>query len=106
VGSRPRLRAVLAGLAVAGRTGTLAGRFTGTALVDRLRAKTGHISGVVGLVGVVAPGVRFAFLANGDFSTATGESLQDRVGAALAAYLDAPDEPGLVPAPQRSGQNP
>jgi len=106
VASRPRLHAVLDGLAIAGRTGTLVGRFGGTALVDRLRAKTGHISGVVGLAGVVAPGARFAFVANGDFSTATGESLQDRIGAAVAAYLDAPGEPGLVPAPRPSGDTP
>ena len=52
LGRRSRMRAILDGLAVAGRTGTLATRFAGGPLVDRLRAKTGHISGVVGLAGV------------------------------------------------------
>jgi D-alanyl-D-alanine carboxypeptidase/D-alanyl-D-alanine-endopeptidase (penicillin-binding protein 4) len=99
LGARPRLHALLDGLAVADRTGTLAGRFAGTPLVDRLRAKTGHIKGVVGLAGFIAPGARFAFLANGDFSTDTGELLQDRIATAIDTYLDASGPTGLVPPP-------
>jgi D-alanyl-D-alanine carboxypeptidase/D-alanyl-D-alanine-endopeptidase (penicillin-binding protein 4) len=97
--ARPRLRAIADGLAVAGRTGTLATRFTGTALVDRLWAKTGHITGVVGLAGLVAPNTRFAFVANGGFSTETGEQLQDAVAVAIANALDSSGPAGLVPAP-------
>jgi len=99
LGARPRLHALLDGLAVADRTGTLAGRFAGTPLVGRLRAKTGHIAGVVGLAGFIAPGARFAFVANGDFSTETGELLQDRIATAISTYLDATGPPGLVPPP-------
>ena len=97
--ARPQLHAIGDGLAVASRTGTLAGRFAGSPLVDRLRAKTGHITGVVGLAGFIAPGARFAFVANGDFSTDTGELLQDRVATAIGTYLDASGPPGLVPPP-------
>jgi D-alanyl-D-alanine carboxypeptidase len=99
--ARPRLHAILDGLAVADRTGTLATRFGGTSLVGRLRAKTGHIDGVVGLAGLIAPGARFAFVANGDFSTDTGMMLQDQVAAAIAGYLGAQGPPGLVPPPLR-----
>jgi serine-type D-Ala-D-Ala carboxypeptidase/endopeptidase (penicillin-binding protein 4) len=103
LGAQPRFSAVVDGLPIAGRTGTLAGRFGGTTLVGRLRAKTGHIDGVVGLAGVVGAhprrAERFAFLANGNFSTATGESLQDQTGEAIGRYLDEPDPRNLVPAP-------
>jgi D-alanyl-D-alanine carboxypeptidase/D-alanyl-D-alanine-endopeptidase (penicillin-binding protein 4) len=98
--ARARFHAIDAGLAVAGHTGTLAPRFVGTPLAGRLRAKTGHIDGVVGLAGVIAPGARFVFVANGGFSTDTGASLQDQVAAAIGTYLDAPAPSGLVPAPK------
>ena len=99
------LTAIDHGLPVAGRTGTLTFRFTGTTLVGRLRAKTGHIDGVVGLSGLidatrgstVAP--RFAFIASGTFSTDEGAQLQDEIGAAIGAYPDAPTPAELVPAP-------
>jgi D-alanyl-D-alanine carboxypeptidase len=98
---RPKLAAVDTGLAVAGQTGTLADRFVGTPLAGRLRAKTGHIDGVVGLAGVVAPGARFAFVANGDFREEDGARMQDAVGNAVGTYLDSQGPPGLVPAPAR-----
>jgi D-alanyl-D-alanine carboxypeptidase/D-alanyl-D-alanine-endopeptidase (penicillin-binding protein 4) len=98
---RARFTAVDTGLAIAGRTGTLAERFVGTPLSGRLRAKTGHIDGVVGLAGVVAPGARFAFVANGDFRTEDGARMQDAVGNAIGTYLDSPGPSGLVPAPER-----
>ncbi len=107
LGSQPKFSAILTGLPVAGRTGTLIGRFDGTSLFGRLRAKTGHIDGVVGLAGIIAgmpphdaQNVRFSFMANGNFSTADGETLQDRVAEAIGGYLDAPAEPHLVPAPR------
>jgi D-alanyl-D-alanine carboxypeptidase/D-alanyl-D-alanine-endopeptidase (penicillin-binding protein 4) len=105
--SQPKFSAIDRGLPVAGRTGTLFGRFGGTSLVGRLRAKTGHIDKVVGLAGVIdpsangaTPGAHFAFIANGDFSTDGGESLQDQVAGAISAYLDAPVAPGSVPPPR------
>jgi D-alanyl-D-alanine carboxypeptidase/D-alanyl-D-alanine-endopeptidase (penicillin-binding protein 4) len=109
--SRTKLAAVDRGLPIAGQTGTLAPRFTGTPLAGRLRAKTGHIDGVVGLTGLVdaatgsdvAP--RFAFLANGTFSTSEGEQLQDQIGAVIGAYPDAPTPAELVPAPESSGDS-
>jgi D-alanyl-D-alanine carboxypeptidase/D-alanyl-D-alanine-endopeptidase (penicillin-binding protein 4) len=99
--ARPKLAAVDAGLAIAGQTGTLADRFVGTPLAGRLRAKTGHIDGVVGLAGVVTPGARFAFVANGDFREEDGARMQDAVGNAVGTYLDSQGPPGLVPAPVR-----
>jgi D-alanyl-D-alanine carboxypeptidase/D-alanyl-D-alanine-endopeptidase (penicillin-binding protein 4) len=96
------------GLAIAGRTGTLASRFAGTPLEGRLRATTGHISGVVGLVGVIDGGPqrvdpRFAFVANGTFSTDGGAILQDEIATAIGAYPDAPTPSALVPAPRGPG---
>jgi len=106
--ARPPFTAIDKGLPVAGRTGTLALRFGGTSLVDRLRAKTGHIDGVVGLAGVIDGGARgteprFAFVADGTFSTDGGAQLQDEIAAAIGAYPDAPSPAELVPAPQPTG---
>ena len=109
LGARPAFRAIDRGLPIAGQTGTLTLRFTGTPLVGRLRAKTGHIDGAVGLAGVIdgATGAgaapRFAFVANGTFTTEAGEQLQDEISAAIGAYPDAPTPSELVPAPQSSG---
>jgi len=112
LGTQAKFAPLMQGLPVAGQSGTLAGRLVGTSLAGRLRAKTGHIDGVVGLAGVVdaATGaghrsgddglVRFAFLANGDFSTAVGETLQDQVAETIGDYLDAPIPVDLVPAPR------
>jgi D-alanyl-D-alanine carboxypeptidase/D-alanyl-D-alanine-endopeptidase (penicillin-binding protein 4) len=97
--NRPKFAALDRGLAVAGQTGTLATRFVGTPLAGRLRAKTGHIDGVVGLAGVVSPGARFAFVANGDFLTEDGARMQDAVGNAVGTYVDSEGPPGLVPPP-------
>jgi D-alanyl-D-alanine carboxypeptidase/D-alanyl-D-alanine-endopeptidase (penicillin-binding protein 4) len=102
LGSRPPYRALRVGLPIAAQTGTLATRFLGDPLAGKLRAKTGHIDGVVGLAGVVPTGdgeLTFAFIANGDFSTAGGESLQDQVAHLVASYPVVPDPASLVPAP-------
>jgi D-alanyl-D-alanine carboxypeptidase/D-alanyl-D-alanine-endopeptidase (penicillin-binding protein 4) len=98
---RGKFVAIDRGLPVAGRTGTLALRFQGDALAGVLRAKTGSINGVVGLTGTIdaGPRPRFAFLANGSFSTAAGARLQDDVAHAVARYPDASNTAMLVPEP-------
>jgi D-alanyl-D-alanine carboxypeptidase/D-alanyl-D-alanine-endopeptidase (penicillin-binding protein 4) len=75
-------------LPVAGRSGTLVKRLVGTPLEGRLRAKTGSLKGVTGLVGFVdgRRPLAFAFLANGAFSEAEGRALQDRLVTLLANY--------------------
>jgi D-alanyl-D-alanine carboxypeptidase/D-alanyl-D-alanine-endopeptidase (penicillin-binding protein 4) len=102
LGDRAQERALRVGLPIAGRTGTLAARFIGDPLAGRLRAKTGHIDGVVGLAGIVptaAGTVSFAFLANGDFSVSGGDALQDQIAHLVAEYPGVPDAAHLVPAP-------
>ena len=96
-----RLVPVNRGLAVWGLTGTLVRRTGADDAVGRLRAKTGSIDGTVGLVGVVdGPGrVRFAFLANGDFSSWGGEQLQAGVAKAVSAVPNVQVPANLVPAP-------
>jgi D-alanyl-D-alanine carboxypeptidase/D-alanyl-D-alanine-endopeptidase (penicillin-binding protein 4) len=99
--SEPRFAAIDRGLAVAGRSGTLATRFVGDPLAGRLRAKTGSIDNVVGLVGVIdgrAP-VRFAFLASGSFTTSGGQQLQADIAHIIAAPGPAPSADRLVPLP-------
>ncbi|MEZ5180593.1 MAG: D-alanyl-D-alanine carboxypeptidase [Acidimicrobiales bacterium] len=74
------------GLPVAGRTGTLAGRFAATAAAGRLRAKTGTLDDVRALAGFVelpeGGTATFAFVANGQ----VGERTQ-AVEAFLAEVL-------------------
>jgi D-alanyl-D-alanine carboxypeptidase/D-alanyl-D-alanine-endopeptidase (penicillin-binding protein 4) len=97
----PRYAAIDLGLSVAGRSGTMATRFVGDPLAGRLRAKTGSLNGVVGLVGTVDGDVdaHFAFLAAGGFSQSGGAQLQARIARAVAAYPDRSVARGLVPAP-------
>jgi D-alanyl-D-alanine carboxypeptidase/D-alanyl-D-alanine-endopeptidase (penicillin-binding protein 4) len=95
------LGAIDRGFAVWGRTGTLAHRSGADNVIGRLRAKTGSIDGVVGLVGVVdgpVP-VRFAFLANGDFSSWDGEQLQSAVARIVGSAPDVHVPANLVPRP-------
>lgn len=99
---------VTSGFAVAGQTGTLAERFKGTPAEGRLRAKTGTLNNVAGLVGFVdAAGNRtleFALLANGlPDKTASGRALEDSVASILAGYPNAPDPEAIAPqAPART----
>ncbi len=99
--SRAKFVAIDRGLPIAGRTGTLAFRFLGDPLTGKLRAKTGSINGVVSLSGTIdaGPRPRFAFIANGGFSTAGGGQLQDEVAHAVGRYPDSSNTEGLVPAP-------
>ncbi len=93
---------VAAGLALAGQTGTLANRFKGNPAEGRLRAKTGSLNFVVGLVGFVdaqqSRRLEFALLANDlPDKIASGRALQERVGAILTRYPEAPPPEALQP---------
>lgn len=89
------------GLAVAGRTGTLAQRMVRTSLEGRLRAKTGSIDGVAALTGLVdgKRDLSFAFIVNGTFSGSGGRSLQERVANLLARFPEGPSATDLGPLP-------
>jgi D-alanyl-D-alanine carboxypeptidase/D-alanyl-D-alanine-endopeptidase (penicillin-binding protein 4) len=89
----PQLRTLLAGLPVAAYSGTLAKRFGGvaaTAGVGLVRAKTGTLSGVSSLAGIVTTSdghiVTFALLANGitESGTVAAEAALDAIAAKLA----------------------
>lgn len=108
---RPELRAVADGLAIAGQRGTLVRRLVGTALQGRLRAKTGTLSGVAALAGLVDVGrpMSMAVLFNGPFTQAAGMDREDRAAVAMAAFPDALPADRLVPPPtpgraRRSGR--
>ncbi|MFJ3882902.1 D-alanyl-D-alanine carboxypeptidase/D-alanyl-D-alanine-endopeptidase [Streptomyces sp. NPDC090077] len=88
--ARPELRPVLTGLPVAGFTGTLSGRNSGTSpAAGLLRAKTGTLTGANGLAGtVVDPSGRllaFAFLAGNAPVKESAEKGLDKLAAAVAA---------------------
>lgn len=95
---------VASGFAVAGQTGTLALRFKGTPAEGRLRAKTGTLDFISGLVGFVDAGddrtLEFALLANDLPDRAeSGRALQERVASVLAQYPDAPPAADVEPRP-------
>ncbi|HEY7104808.1 MAG TPA: D-alanyl-D-alanine carboxypeptidase/D-alanyl-D-alanine-endopeptidase [Acidimicrobiia bacterium] len=98
----PQFASIAAGLPVAGRSGTLVQRLTGTDLDGVLRAKTGTLDGVTGLVGFIdlRAHVDFALLLNGGAAgTGTGADQRDRIALQIAGYPDAPPTEVLVPAP-------
>ena len=76
-------------LAVAGVSGTLAGRMRGTVAAGRCRGKTGTLGGVSALAGycrtVAGHEIAFAFLMN-NVSVGGARTLQDRMAIALAGY--------------------
>ncbi|PZF82096.1 D-alanyl-D-alanine carboxypeptidase/D-alanyl-D-alanine-endopeptidase [Jiangella anatolica] len=84
----PELRAVVTGLPVAAFTGTLGDRFADSAAAGLVRAKTGTLTGVSALAGVVvaADGVGYAFsvLADDVGNTLEARAALDDVAAALA----------------------
>ncbi len=88
--AHPELRPLLAGLPVAGRTGTLAPRYRSPdtrAGVDKVHAKSGRLLGVASLAGVVTTkdGRRLAFSARGPSDGLTdGEHALDRIATTLA----------------------
>ncbi|SDU20242.1 D-alanyl-D-alanine carboxypeptidase / D-alanyl-D-alanine-endopeptidase (penicillin-binding protein 4) [Jiangella alkaliphila] len=84
----PGLRSVVTGLPVAAFTGTLADRFGDSSAAGLVRAKTGTLTGVSALAGVVvaADGVGYAFavLADDVGNTTEARAALDDVAAALA----------------------
>jgi D-alanyl-D-alanine carboxypeptidase/D-alanyl-D-alanine-endopeptidase (penicillin-binding protein 4) len=96
-----RFAAIDQGLPVAGRTGTLIGRLADDPLTGVLRAKTGYVDDVAGLAGIVddADHLRFAFIANDQFSATAGRNLADQVARIIATYPEVPDPGTIVPAP-------
>ncbi len=104
LGSRPRFRAMVEGLAIAAKRGTLLERFKGTPIEGRLFAKTGTLTGVAGLAGLfdVAGGTgtpRFATIFTGRFTNAGGIDLTTQAAQAINAYPQAPPADQLVPPP-------
>jgi D-alanyl-D-alanine carboxypeptidase/D-alanyl-D-alanine-endopeptidase (penicillin-binding protein 4) len=90
-------------LAVAGVTGTLTDRFQGTELEAVLRAKTGSLTSVASLAGIVEdddPPLTFAFVVNVPPPDAVPDGvgeLQRDVGQVLAAWPRVPDVAVLGP---------
>jgi D-alanyl-D-alanine carboxypeptidase/D-alanyl-D-alanine-endopeptidase (penicillin-binding protein 4) len=96
-GTRPALRDIVTALPVAGWSGTLANRYrtatTGEVAAGVVRAKTGTLTGVSSLAGLVrdADGrlLVFAFIADrvptATIATAAAETALDRIAAVLAA---------------------
>ena len=82
----------LASLAVGGADGTLAHRMAGSASERYVRAKTGTLANVSCLSGIVgAPGSKplvFSILINDVASPIAARTAQDRITAALVAFLD------------------
>jgi D-alanyl-D-alanine carboxypeptidase/D-alanyl-D-alanine-endopeptidase (penicillin-binding protein 4) len=98
--AQPAFRTILDALPVAGEQGTLAGRLQGTPLAGKLRAKTGTLSGVGGLAGVLDVGrpLRFALLLNGNLTLAQAMDARGRFAVTLATFPDISGD-ALVPAP-------
>lgn len=104
LGARPDFAALWTGLPVAGERGTLAPSFVGTPLQGKLRAKTGSLDGVTGLVGLldVKTHLEFSLLANGPFPEAAGIGLRQQVALTISGYPDGPPAQALVPVPAPS----
>lgn len=92
----PDLTALLAGLPVAGLSGSLEGRMGGTPAEGRVLAKTGFISGTSGLSGFVLedgrPRIAFSILVSyppaGGLNTKVFKPMQDDLCLELVAWLD------------------
>lgn len=87
--NNPQRAAFENSLAVAGRSGTLAGRMNGSAAEGRCRGKTGTLSDVSGLSGLCLTKsgrvIVFSILMNG-VSPSSARSLQDSAVKAIANY--------------------
>jgi D-alanyl-D-alanine carboxypeptidase/D-alanyl-D-alanine-endopeptidase (penicillin-binding protein 4) len=82
------------GLAIAGKTGTLADRFLESPARERLRAKTGTLNTVTALTGFVnaqqGPVLTFAYIANGEYVNDQLLKLQETLGGDLVVYPQGP----------------
>ena len=92
---RPWWETLVGGLAVAGESGTLEHRFVGTAAEDNLRAKTGTITGLRSLTGIMTTGdgrqVLFSAIVDDD-DPRPKMALVDELLVALAEYGLPPPE--------------
>jgi serine-type D-Ala-D-Ala carboxypeptidase/endopeptidase (penicillin-binding protein 4) len=89
------------GLAIAGKTGTLAGRFLDSPARERLRAKTGTLNTVTALTGFVhatqGPTLTFAYIANGEYVNPDLLRLQEDMGGDLVVYPTGPSLKAVGP---------
>lgn len=97
--------ALHAGLPVAGETGTLRLRLADDGVRGKVRAKTGaldHVAGLVGYVESAGGTLEFALVGNGlPRSLHEGRAFADAVARALVGYPAVPDRAALEPLPAR-----
>jgi serine-type D-Ala-D-Ala carboxypeptidase/endopeptidase (penicillin-binding protein 4) len=95
-----------AGLATPGK-GTLAGKFVSSAIKDRLRAKTGTLTGVRSLAGFVSSSadhsVTFALILNVSDAETRADKLWNVLADALASFPQPIDLTPFTPRPPASG---
>jgi D-alanyl-D-alanine carboxypeptidase/D-alanyl-D-alanine-endopeptidase (penicillin-binding protein 4) len=86
---KPELHGVFTGLPVAGYSGTLASRYRGSSAAGEVRAKTGTLTGVSSIAGLIVDldgrTLAFAVIADANESTPQAVAALDQIGAALAA---------------------
>jgi D-alanyl-D-alanine carboxypeptidase/D-alanyl-D-alanine-endopeptidase (penicillin-binding protein 4) len=97
---------IVAGLAIAGQTGTMAAHFQTGTLAGRLRGKTGTLTGVRSLSGALGGPdghvITFSLVSNGDSAEAAAAQW-DQLGKALASYPSNPDVSPYEPLPAHPG---
>lgn len=85
---QPGFGSIATGLAVAGRSGTLAARYVNSPIAGKLQAKTGSLANAGGMVGILdmSRPLHFAFLINQPLNDSQLLAKEDAVVAALATY--------------------